>query len=310
MVVRRLVLFLRTFHNDYQDLLRADCLAGANRHAFQLQVFSADDDAEQQVLQIREALELARQVRPTAFMVSPVRESALLSIAHEVTRAGIGWIVLNRWNDNLLELRGEFPNLPIFAVNPDQNEVGRVQGRQFRALLPQGGELLYIQGPLGTSSSHRRYAGMRDEIAGASIEVVTFNSDWSMEGGASATKEWLRIFAGAPLPLYVVGAQNDEMAMGARKALTEMGDPTRRVPNAIRVTGCDGSPSYGRRLVDAGELAATVVIPPVSGRAVDEVASVLATRRSPPAEIVIGVSSHPDLALIAQRAAKSDRPVR
>jgi ABC-type sugar transport system substrate-binding protein len=244
-----------------------------------------------------------------AVLVSPVREFALLTVAHEAARARIGWVLLNRWNESLLRLRGEFPELPIFAVNPDQYQVGSIQGHQFRALLPEGGELLYIQGPLGTSSAHGRFAGLQDVIAGAPIRVVTFNSDWSIDGGEEATREWLRIFGGRPLPVCVVGAQNDVMAMGARKALLNgTTEHQRTLASRVPVTGCDGSPSYGRRLVIAGELAATVVIPPVAGTAVDEIAAMLEKRKSPQAEIVVKVSSYPELSAVsrARRLASGD----
>jgi ABC-type sugar transport system substrate-binding protein len=300
---RRIALFLRASGNDYQDLLREDCMAAVKRHGFQLQIFSGDDDAERQVHQIHEVLAAPRTLRPAALLVSPVRESMLLTVAHEAARAGVGWIMLNRWNDTLLELRGEFPELPIFAVNPDQSEVGRIQGQQFRALLPRGGEVLYVQGPLGTSSAYRRFAGMQEEIAGAAINVVTFNSDWSIEGGEAATHEWLRIFGGRPLPLCVVGAQSDNMAEGARKAIAEWASDV-RASQRIPVTGCDGSPSYGQRLVKNGQLTATVVIPPVAGRAIDEIAATLDQNRIPPAEIVVRVTSYPALALLARSAVK------
>jgi len=300
MVDRSLALFLRTSANDYQDLLREDCVLAAMRHSLLLRVFSADDDPDRQVRQIHEAIASSPSSRPIAVLVSPVRESALLTVAHEATRAGIGWVLLNRWNDGLLGLRGEFPELPIFAVNPDQYQVGSIQGRQFRALLPEGGELLYIQGPLGTSSAHGRFAGMQNAIAGAPIQVVTFNCDWSIDGGEAATREWLRIFGGRPLPVCVVGAQNDVMAMGARKALLHATTERQRpLASRVPVTGCDGSPSYGQRLVIAEELAATVVIPPVAGRAVDEIASMLEKRRGPPpAELVVKVSSYPELSAV------------
>ncbi len=303
MVGRRIALFLRAVGNDYQDLLREDCQAAATRRGFALEVFSADGDGDKQVRQIRNSLDAPEILRPIAMLVSPVRESVLLTAAREAARMGIGWIILNRWNDSLLDLRGEFPRLPIFAVNPDQKEVGRIQARQFKILLPHGGELLYIQGPIGTSSAYRRFIGMRDELAGAPINVVTFNSDWSTEGGERATQEWLRIFGGRQLPPCVVGAQNDNMAMGARKALMERPNLQQRAAaSQVPVTGCDGSPAYGQQLVKIGRLTATVVIPPVAGRAVDELASMLENGRAPPAEITVGVSSYPDLSRLARPA--------
>jgi len=305
MAGRRIGLFLRAVGNDYQDLLREDCQLAADRRGLSLEVFSADGDGDKQIRQIRNCLDSPEILRPIAMLVSPVRESVLLTAAREAARMDIGWIILNRWNDNLLDLRGEFPRLPIFAVNPDQKEVGRIQARQFKILLPQGGELLYIQDPMGTSSALRRFTGMREELEAAPINVVTFNSDWSSEGGERATREWLRIFGSRPLAPHVVGAQNDNMAMGARKALMDRaGVQQRAAGSQSPVTGCDGSPAYGQRLVKIGRLTATVVIPPVAGRAVDELASMLETGRSPPAEIVVSVSSYPDLARLARLSAR------
>jgi hypothetical protein len=70
----------------------------------------------------------------------------------------------------------------------------------------------------------------------------------------------------------------------------------------MSITGCDGSPRFGLPLVKAGELTATVVIPPVAGIAVEELAAALAGSGIPPAEIVVGVSSFPDLPALESRA--------
>ena len=81
-------------------------------------------------------------------------------------------------------------------------------------------------------------------------------------------------------------------------------DQKRALVKRVPVTGCDGSPSFGQRLVMTGELAATVVIPPVAGRAVDEIVSMLDKGRPPHAEIVIEVSSYPGLEVVARAAAR------
>ena len=48
----------------------------------------------------------------------------------------------------------------MFAVSADHEEIGRIQGRQFAALLPRGGSVLYIKGPSRSSSARKRTAGM------------------------------------------------------------------------------------------------------------------------------------------------------
>src|SRR4051812_504161 len=67
-----IALFLRTLANDYQDLLREDCLAAAGRRGYEVTVFSADNDSDRQSRQIRECLAEKGSRRPTVVFVSPV----------------------------------------------------------------------------------------------------------------------------------------------------------------------------------------------------------------------------------------------
>jgi ABC-type sugar transport system substrate-binding protein len=162
-------------------------------------------------------------------------------------------------------------------------------------LLPRGGKLVYIRGPLGTSSAMRRFAGVQDVLRGSSIEIVPVNSDWTTEGGVAAMRDWMRSFDDGALPKFIVGAQNDAMAMGARRALEEFAQthPNFSAQN-IRVCGCDGSPTYGQRLVTEGKLVSTVIMPPGAGRAVTEIASMLEGGPRPPAQIVLSPESFPE----------------
>jgi ABC-type sugar transport system substrate-binding protein len=303
MANRRIGLFLQSRDNDYQQLLRDDCLAAASQRGFTVTVSFADGDADRQVHQVREALGAPPAQRVLAVMVSPVRESTLMPIVHDALRTGVAWVALSRWSDYLGGQRTQFPGTPVLCVLPDHEQIGRIQALQFRALLPHGGELIYIRGPLGTFSAERRLAGMQKGLAGSSLRPVIFNSDWSSEGAKRAMGDWIRVFGGRELPPCVVGAQNDSMAMGAREALIKaVGANNRDALKRFAITGCDGSPSYGKRLVSAGELAATVVVPPVSGRALTELASVLDGGPVPPLAITLEVHSYPDVNLLVSRS--------
>jgi ABC-type sugar transport system substrate-binding protein len=280
---------------DYQRLLREDCLREARRHDFPVRTFSADNDSERQIEQIRICLQEGETTRPTVILVCPVRDAALLSTAYAAARLGIGWVLIGRWSVYMGSLRDAFPRLPVFSVAADQKEIGRIQGRQFRALLPDGGDLLYIRGPLGISSAARRFEGLQEALHGSSINISTVSSDWTGEGGQRAMTEWLQVLRKGELSRFAVGAQNDAMAMGARSALAAP-SVTRSNPSVSRIpiVGCDGTPDYGRRLVTAGKLTATVVMPPTTGRAVNEIASVLGGRGRPDAEILLTPSSFPE----------------
>jgi ABC-type sugar transport system substrate-binding protein len=289
---------------DYQELLWDDCQQVAHRHGFPVRAFWAENDSQKQVKQIQGCLREPEYLRPTLLICCPVREIALISTARAAASLGIGWVLLLRWNDYINDLRQEFPSVPIFSVMADQREVGRIQGRQFRTLLPRGGTLVYIRGPLGTSSAMSRFAGVQEVLKDSSIEIVTLNGDWTAEGGARVMRDWTRALAEGEVPRFIVGAQNDAMAMGARKALEEV---TKERPSfsasAIRVCGCDGSPRFGQRLVTEGKLTSTVIMPPGAGRAVSDVASMLEGGSRPPAQVLLVPTSFPPLPQLAGLAA-------
>ena len=286
---------------EYQELLRDEFLRTARGYGFPSRVFRADSDSEKQVAQIQDCLREPPDRRPTVIMVSPVRESPLLSTAYEAARLGVGWVSLLRSWDYVNDLRKEFSDLPIFSVVADQTEIGRMQGQQLLALLPRGGELVYIQGPIGTSSAVRRHAGLQEVLRGAAVNMFTLHSDWTREGGARAMLDWARVFQGRELPAFIVGAQNDLMAMGARDAIEEL---ARERPRFSRESaffcGCDGSPSYGQRLVTEGKLASTVIMPLCAGRAISEIASMLHGGPLPPATIELRPESFPNPHLLTR----------
>jgi ABC-type sugar transport system substrate-binding protein len=299
----RIALFLMD-SGDYQELLWDDCQHAAHKFGFPVRAFWADNDSKKQAKQIQSCLGEPEYQRPTLLLCCPVREIALISTARTAASLGVGWVAMLRWNDYINDLRQEFGAVPIFCVTTDQREVGRIQGRQVRTLLPSGGTLLYIRGPLGTSSAMGRFAGVQEVLNGSSVGIVTLNADWSAEGGERALLEWARSAPPGELPpRLLVAAQNDAMAMGARKALEEIArERPAFAPAAVRVCGCDGTPRFGQRLVNEGKLTATVIMPPVAGRAVSDVASMLDGGARPPAQVVLPPASFPDLPVLARFA--------
>ncbi len=288
--------------NDYQQILRDDCLETGARLGFAIRVASADGDPEKQVAQI-EAFLAGHAAEPlVAILVSPVRENVLTLGAFDAVRAGIAWVVLNRSSEYLEPLRRDYPQVPIFSVTPDQEEIGRIQARQFRRILPQGGEVLYVQGARRTSSAQLRLRGVQEVLEGSAITLTIGQGDWSPESGDRAVRRWARGIDPQRLRSCVVGAQNDAMALGASQALAAVAVETGHADLApIPVTGVDASPAFGRRLVDEGTLTATVALPSVGGPALEALGRVRDAGTLPPAEIRLPVTSLPSLDKIAAR---------
>jgi ABC-type sugar transport system substrate-binding protein len=307
MFARSAALFLRALANDYQERLRDDCVATCSRRAFSLDIFSADNDPDLQRHQIEQFSKKSHRV-PSAILVSPVRERELLPVAFDAVRKGLAWISLNRSSGYLRELREQFPGSLVFSVTPDQHEIGTLQGRQFKLMLPEGGDVFYLRGPVMTSSAQRRLFAVEREIAETPIRMVTFTADWTGEAAEKATRDWIRAARDIDPSRCLVGAQNDDMAMGARRGLmneaVSQGRPDLR---RIHVTGCDGSPTYGQRWVAEGELLATVEVPSVAGKAIDDLAAALDGTRHPAYEVSVASSSYPPLEVLADRLAMTER---
>jgi len=293
----RIALFLRQVGNEHQDLLRQDCRTAALRLGLIVNEDDARNDASVQIGQIRASLQASLALRPKALLVCPVEDSALGGVAREAVRLGLAWVCLNRAYDYLAELRREFPRVAVFSVQPDQKEIGRIQAEQARILLPNGGEVAYIRGPLRTVSANARDTSFRSTLAGAAIHVTPLSADWSVEGGRQAANTWLAL-AGRPKPEHcAIAAQNDSMAYGARLALGEA-KPRSAGLSDIPVLGCNGAPEFGRRLVNDHTLTATVIVPSPARCAVDTFAAVLAGGPPPSADVCLAVSSFPELSAL------------
>ncbi len=83
------------------------------------------------------------------------------------------------------------------------------------------------------------------------------------------------------------------LGAGARKAVID-GRLDVKI-DSLRIVGWDGLPSFGQRLVTEGQLTATVFVPPVAGKAIEELFSVLRGGRPAPPEINVGVECYPSL---------------
>jgi ribose transport system substrate-binding protein len=216
-------------------------------------------------------------------------------------RAGIGWVLLNRDAAYIGALRAERNDLAISNVSVDNEETGRIQGRQLRILLQRGGRVLYLQGPADTAAAAQRLHGAREGIRGAPIELEVLNGNWTEGSGERAVTAWLELKRAEEFHPAVVCAQNDSMAVGARRAIQER----RSGWTDLLFTGCDGLPEGGQSLVRADTLAATIVTPPPAGPAVTLVARALAGEPAP-AQLLLSPRSFPLEEELLRRAQARD----
>jgi ribose transport system substrate-binding protein len=294
----RILLSLTTDDNDYQIEQAQSAEKAAKRLDAALEIIFAGNDAITQSTQILKAVQAPAESRPEAIVFEPVGSTALPQVARAAAAAGIGWAVLNQDAGYIEELR-KTSHAPMFAVSSDHLEIGRIQGRQLEALLPKGGSVLYIQGPSDNSAAKERTQGMLETKRG-NIQVTTLKAQWTEESSLRAVRSWLKLTTSQKAAMDVVAAQDDSMAMGARKAFQELKNEAERERwLKLPFTGCDGLPNTGQSWVRSGLLTATVFVPPNAGQAIEMLVQAVRQKKLPPARALIAPRSIPALDALA-----------
>jgi len=302
----KVVVSLLSEEQEFQVMQAADARQAAARLNLQLEVLYAEGNAVVQIQQLFRFIH-AREEQPLAIVVESTTGEGLERVARNAVKAGIGWLIVNTDVSYLDELQRHHPELPISAIGGDQKEIGRIQGRQVRQLLPPGGSILCVQGPPDSAATLGRAEGLGEALGEGRYQLKAVNGDWTEKGGARAMASWLRLKTVELFRPDVIVCQNDMMAIGARRTLEEQRREWSRTP----FLGCDGLPASGQQHVEAGRLAATVVIPSNTGPALDLLASWSQDRKPLPAEVLLPPSSFPPESRIGARvrAGEAARPV-
>jgi ABC-type sugar transport system substrate-binding protein len=295
-------LHLTEASNHYQQLLKSDAAGAAMRAGYRLEASFSHLGVVKQIQQLFACVQGAASSRPRAIVVLPARDGTLDDVAREALRSNIAWVLLNRRGSALGSLPGEFPAVPIFAVTPDDRQIGEIQGRQLCTMFPRGGRVLYVRGAVTTMTAVEREEGTRDALAGTGIELEVVEGGWTLDGARRVVELWLRT-ARTGQTFDAVACQNDEMAVGALRALDMVATELDR-PELLRakILGCDGLPAEGRRLVDERKLTATVSVPSTAGVALDLLIRSLDGGNKPPLETLMPCSSYPTLDSLARRS--------
>ncbi len=287
--------------NSYQREQAASAKETALRLGAEVQILQSGNDAVTQSQQVLDVIQSASVSRPDAILLEPLTMTGLGRAAEAAVAAGIGWVVLNSDVDYLDRLRGS-SNVPIFSVTRDHPEIGRIQGRQFGALLPGGGTVLYVQGPANNSAALQRTAGMESAKPG-NVQIKALRSNWEEASAQQAVSAWLRLSTNRAISIGVVGCQYDGIARGARRAFEDLpAGPERERWLRLPFTGVDGLLAEGKAWVDQGILAATVVALTTTQVALQMLVQAFRNGERQPVRTLIDLASYPSLETLAASA--------
>lgn len=284
------VVSLITKENDYQLEQAASAEAAASKLGANVQIIYAGNDAVQQTQQILHFIQDPAK-KPDAILAEPVGTS-MDQIARAAVKAGIGWGIINSSAEYLPELRRQ-AKVPVFSVVSDHEAIGKIQGLQMAALLGDTGNVLYIEGPSVRDVAKLRTKGML-ATKPPGVSVKSIKGDWTQQSGYNAIKSWLALTTSRQMKINMIACQNDDMAIGARRAFEELGDLQERDAWLhLPLTGCDGVPRAGQDWVRQKRITATVIAPPLVGEAMQILAAAMNSGSQPPERTVISPTSYP-----------------
>ncbi|WP_405768423.1 substrate-binding domain-containing protein [Streptomyces sp. NBC_01538] len=233
-------LSLSTLNNPFFVQIRAGAQAEARKLGVDLTVTDAQNDASQQANQLQNFSSSGLG----AIIVNPVDSDATGPAARAVNKSGIPLVAVDRSVNN-----ADTATL----VASDNTAGGRLAAKALAEKLGGKGEIIVLQGQAGTSASRERGAGFAEGLkAYPGIKVVAKQpADWDRTKGLDVMTNLLQANPG----ISGVFAENDEMALGAIKALGS------KAGTSVQVIGFDGTPD-GLKAVADGSLYASVAQQP------------------------------------------------
>ncbi len=279
--------------NAYQHEQAAAAKTTAQLLGLELQVLQANDDSITQSQQLLEIIQSRPENRPHALVVEPVTATGLRRVAEAAVAEGIAWVISNSDVDYIQTL-SKAARAPVFVVTQGQNEVGRLQGKQMAALLPQGGSVLMIEGPGMSSVAVQRHEGM-ESARPRNLQMTTLRSKWGEEFACQSVTAWLKLATSRAQKFHLIAGQTHELALGARKAFQALDNPEQTEKwLALPFLGI-GITSQVKPLVDRCILTAAVVSSLTMELALRLLVRALESQICPPARSVVDVSSYPNL---------------
>ncbi|MFE7750593.1 substrate-binding domain-containing protein [Streptomyces sp. NPDC057428] len=231
---------LSTLNNPFFVQMKQGAQQEAKKVGVDLTVTDAQNDASQQANQ----LENFTSSGLDSIIVNPVDSDAVGPSVRTANKDGIPVVAADRGVNNAKTAA---------LVASDNVAGGKLAAKTLAERLGGKGSIVVLQGTAGTSASRERGAGFAAGIkAYPGIKIVAKQpADFDRTKGLDVMTNVLQAHPG----IKGVFAENDEMALGAAKALGS------KAGKSVSVVGFDGTPD-GLKAVNTGTLYASVAQQP------------------------------------------------
>ncbi|KEO54902.1 ribose ABC transporter substrate-binding protein RbsB [Thioclava indica] len=256
----KLALVVSTLNNPFFVSLKDGAEAQAKKMGFDLIVLDSQNDPAKELSNVEDVLNKGIKV----LLINPTDSDAVKAAVRTANRADVPVITLDRSANG-----GKVAT----HIASDNVAGGKMAGDEIIKLLGGKGKVAELQGVPGTSAARDRGKGFHEAIdADKGIELVASQpADFDRTKGLNVMENILQ----ANPDIHAVFAQNDEMALGALKAIEGSG-------KKIFIVGFDGTDD-GIKAVEAGTLAGTVAQQPdqIGALGIDAAAKILKGEKVP-----------------------------
>lgn len=256
----KLALVVSTLNNPFFVSLKDGAEAQAKKMGFDLIVVDSQNDPAKELSNVEDVVNKGVK----ALLINPTDSDAVKAAVRTANRADVPVITLDRSANG-----GKVAT----HIASDNVAGGKMAGEDIIKVLGGKGKVAELQGVPGTSAARDRGKGFHEAIAAdKGIELVASQpADFDRTKGLNVMENILQ----AHPDIQAVFAQNDEMALGALKAIEGSG-------KKIYVVGFDGTDD-GIKAVKAGSIAATVAQQPdqIGALGVEAAAKILKGEKVP-----------------------------
>jgi len=231
---KKLALVVSTLSNPFFVSMKDGATKKAKELGYELVVLSSSNDPAKEMSNIEDLV----TKKVGAILINPADSDAVGNAIKIANRASIPVITLDRG-----AARGEV----VTHIASDNVAGGKMAGDYIAEKLGKGAKLIQLEGIPGTSAAKDRGLGFMQAVKANGFELLaTQPADFDRAKGLNVMENLLT----AHPEVVGVFAQNDEMALGALRAI-------KAVNKKVLIVGFDGT-DEGIVAVKAGYLGATV----------------------------------------------------
>jgi len=241
---KKIALLMADLGNPFFHVLVESVEEQAAELGYEVEVFDGQNDASIQPGHVEDVI----QKEFDAIIINPADEDSTANALQEAIDKGIPVVTVDR------QVQGVEGILSYLVT--DNLKGGELAGEWLAAALPEGGNVIHMEGVIGTAPQRERGGGFLSVIDPAQNPDSKFTildtvvGDFSMAPAELAMTDMLTKHA----DIDAVFSQNDTMAVGIAQAIENAG----RQDDGIIIIGFDGA-KEALDLIEEGKMATTAV---------------------------------------------------